>query len=236
MITMKKTFGLLGLCLAMLSATAFADTITTYTETLVTTSSNGDLGGVNGLTFNATLNADSTTQQFTLDFQAITDNTVSTNSDLYGFTLNLLGGGSNPSISATLNSFLINGTPGALPGTWKELDDAKINNSVNGTSCKSNNGFGGWLCESDNSGTPLVLAGGTTYDFNFSGSYSGTVTTPFDLMADGVINGTHFGVSDTMTAGGSQPPSVPEPGSMLLFGSSLSGGAMLLRKRILRNN
>lgn len=233
---MKKTFGLLGLCLAMLSATSFADTITTYTETLVTSSSNGDLGGVNGLTFNVTLNANSTTQQFTLDFQAVTDNTVSTNSDLYGFTLNLLGGGSTPSISGSLDSFLVNGTPGTLPAGWSELDNAKINNSVSGTSCKSQNGFGGWLCESDNSGSPLVLAGGTTYDFNFSGTYSGTVTTPFDLMADGQINGTHFGVSDNMTATGSRPPSVPEPGSMLLFGTSLSGGAMLLRKRILRKN
>lgn len=183
-----------------------------YSETLVTSSNSND-GGFPGLTFTANLTTDGS-GNFTLDFQ-VTD-TSSTAATLNGFTLSLLGGGNG--------SITVNPADSVLPNsTWSELDNATINNGNSGTSCSTGMGDGGWLCASGS--TPLTLSStGGPFDFLFSGTYAGSVSTPFDLKANGTVGGNKVAVSDYMMV------NAPEPSSMLLLGGGLSGLA-LLRKR-----
>ena len=191
--------------LVLMATACFADSQSW--EQLITSQNSND-GGFAGVTFTANFKATSG-GTFTLDFQ-VTD-TSNANVTLNEFTISLLGGGSNSSINVI--------GPSTLPNsTWTELDNAKINN--NGTvGCSLGNGFGGWLCASGT--TPLTLLPNGSFDFLFAGTYTGSMTTPFDLMANGLVGTNKYAVSDNMVA--------PEPSSMLFLGLGLSGAAFLRR-------
>jgi len=193
---------------ALMCQACFADQ---YSETLIT-SANSNLGGFAGLTFTANLYTtpnSATSGTFTLDL-FVTDTSSTKNATLTDFTISLLGGGSNPSVSAT--------GPNTLPNSsWSELDNAKI--TTNGVGCsQQGSGYGGWLCASG--ATPLTLSSnGGLFEFVFQGSYSGGgVSTPFDLWANGTIGSDKYQVSNNMTAN-----SVPEPSSIVLLVSGFSG-------------
>ena len=189
--------------LVLMATACFADSHSW--EQLITSQ---NVGGFAGVTFTAIFD-DTSSGTFTLDFQ-VTD-TSNTSATLNEFTISLLGGGSNSSINVL--------GPSTLPNsTWSELDNAKINNS-GGSGCTVQTGFGGWLCASGT--TPLTLMPNGSFDFMFSGTYTGTMTTPFDLMANGLIGTNKYAVSDNMVA--------PEPSSMLFLGLGLSGAAFLRR-------
>jgi hypothetical protein len=123
-------------------------------------------------------------------------------------------------------------TPPASSTGWTFGDNSKNNNGNGHFGCTAQKGFGGWLCATGaKADGPLTLTAGTPYDFMFSGSYVGTVTTPFDLMPNGFVGGTHFGVSRNMTP---TTPVVPEPSSLLLLGSGLIGMGTLVRRKMRR--
>lgn len=193
------------LAVATMSAVCFADPIT---DTLVT-SSKGDWGGVAGFTFTATLTT-GPNNTFSLDF--LVQNTSNLGGTLNDFTLSLLGGG-NASLDVTKSNL-------ATFAGWSETDNATISGSNNNSGCNASNGSGGWLCAM---GPTLNIGPGKSVDFTFSGTYSGAITNPFDLKADGSIGETKLMVSTYMTPSSS----VPEPSSMLLLFGGLSGVALL---------
>jgi hypothetical protein len=202
----RKVLGFL-LAVAALGSACFASPIT---DTLVT-SSNGDLGGVAGFTFTATLTT-GPNNTFSLDF--LVQDTSSLGGSLNDFTISLLGGG-NATIDVT-NSNL------ASFSGWAETDNATISGSNNNSGCKTSNGSGGWLCAM---GPTLNIGPGKSVDFTFSGTYTGAVYNPFDLKAEGSIGETKLMVSSYMTPSSS---SVPEPSAVLLLFGGL-GAASLLR-------
>ncbi|MFL6436500.1 MAG: PEP-CTERM sorting domain-containing protein [Terriglobales bacterium] len=208
---MKTKVALLACLLAVagISTASFADSITT--DTLVS-SSKGDLGGVSGFTFTATLDTLSS-GKFTLDF-LVQNTTSNLGGTLSAFTLSLLGGG-NASIH-------VDSTNSSLYG-WSETDNASFSNGNNSSGCSTSGGSGGWLCAA---GPSLNIGPGGSADFKFAGTYQGGVYDPFDLKALGSVGNSKLAVSSYMT-----PASVPEPSSMLLFASGLSGAAFLRRKR-----
>jgi len=200
----KARFLICVLAVAAISGVCCADTIT---DTLVT-SSKGDWGGVAGFTFTATLttNPDHT---FSLDF--LVQNTSQLGGTLSAFTLSLLGGG-NASIDVDPTKSTLNG--------WNETDNATFGNGNNSSGCSTSSGSGGWLCAS---GSSVNIGPGKSLDFVFNGTYQGSVSNPFDLKALGSIGETKLAVSTYMASG------VPEPSSMLLLASGLSGIAMIGR-------
>jgi len=201
----KARFLICVLAVAAISGVCCADTIT---DTLVT-SSKGDWGGVAGFTFTATLttNPDHT---FSLDF--LVQNTSQLGGTLSAFTLSLLGGG-NASIDVDPTKSTLNG--------WNETDNATFGNGNNSSGCSTSSGSGGWLCAS---GSSVNIGPGKSLDFVFNGTYQGSVSDPFDLKALGSIGETKLAVSTYMSSS-----RVPEPSSMLLLASGLSGIAMIGR-------
>ena len=207
----------IGLGVLFLAVTpAVAGTI--YSETLTT---NTTQDGANGVTFTVTFNA-TTATTFTMTMQVESTSAAS----LDDFSINLLGGGSSPSINVT--AF----TPPASSTGWTFGDNSKNDNGQGKFGCTSQTGFGGWLCATGlKTDGPLMLNANTPYTFSFSGTYSGTVTTPFDLMANGFVGTTHFGVSRNMTP---TTPVTPEPSSLVLLGSGLIGMGTFARRKLRR--
>jgi hypothetical protein len=197
------------LTVAGISTAAFGDSIT-YKDTLVS-SSKGDWGGVAGFTFTGTLVTDSS-GNFTLDF-LVQNTTSNLGGTLSSFTLSLLNGGNG--------SIRVDSTNASLFG-WSETDNASFSNGNNSSGCSATNGSGGWLCAA---GPSLNIGPGGSVDFTFAGTYQGGVYDPFDLKALGSVGASKLAVSTYMT-----PASVPEPSSMLLLTSGLSGAAFLRRK------
>ena len=200
------------LAVAAMSGVCVADTIT---DTLVT-SSKGDWGGVAGFTFTATLTTNPN-NTFSLDF--LIQNTSQLGGSLSAFTLSLLGGG-NASIDVDPTKSTLNG--------WNETDNATFGNGNNSSGCSTSNGSGGWLCAS---GSSLNIGPGKSVDFVFNGTYQGSVYNPFDLKALGSIGETKLAVSTYMS-----PSGVPEPSSMLLLASGLSGIAVMGRFKKLKKS
>jgi hypothetical protein len=201
--------------LAVMSTVCFADSIPS--EQLKT--GPGDLGGVAGLQF--TVNVATTgSNGFTMDLNVLnitgTGGLQAATANLLDFSINLLGGGNTPITTSKFTG----------PTGWTEVDGgiAGVGNQPPG--CSGGGGAASWLCAYA-TGSPLTLGAGQSFDFIFTGTYSGTITSPFDLKASGDIGGTKLAVSSS----GFQ---VPEPSAVLFLGSGLSGLALLRRLKNLK--
>lgn len=220
----SKFLWFVGLTLLLVAAPAFADTVeycgfSTGGGTCATTAPTG------GFLVTADLSTSGSSFTLTMTF---TNNSAAA-AYLNDFTISLLGGGN-------VNNTSVNVSSDNLPSGWTESDNAKINNS-GPSQCTAGNGFGGWLCASGGgtaANSILLAANGGTVTLTFTGTFTGSVTTPFELMANGGTNNTTgnnsaFTISSAMTT--NAPTVIPEPTSLLLLGSGLLSLGVALRKR-----
>lgn len=191
------------------------------------------------LTAQGTLNASG--GNFTLTF-TITNNS-GTDAGIYDFSLQLTGG--NGTIVTTSKG----GTGSAIAG-FEEFDDTKQNNG-SGNTCNTTSNSG-WLCVDFSGGFATIPSGGSL-TWTFAGTYGdGTPVSVLDLMAQGC-----FDTSDTFDAqqgpgediqncpfngdntfnisapGTPDNNQVPEPGSLMLFGTGLLGMAGFVRRKLM---
>lgn len=221
---MRTNLLICAACL-MLAVSCFGGTIETGTLALAT-----NLNSTTTFTFNTT------NDTFSLDF-SIT-NTGTTTADINSFALQLLGG-SAAGVNVTSSNIA------SFP-TWEFFDNQKINN--NGTTGCTGNSHPGWLCADDNGNvspqnpTPvnILVGAGNHVDFTFSGTFTGTpedgsTQNPLELMANGLTNigdsNSKWAVSAGTSVTTTTTTTTPEPGSLLLFGTGLSGLAAFLRKQ-----
>lgn len=194
-------------------------TIPSFGDTIQTLS-------VGGIDFTADLNANSTTHTYTLTFSG--SNTLSTSATLNTFALQIFGTGSNADF--TIDS----STP--VPN-WTFVDGAKINNSGSLGCPTSSPGTAGWLCGTANtSANAVTLSGLGSFNWTFSGTFADSATplSQLDLQANGLtgINANGVGGSKWAVSQGMNSPasSVPEPASLLLFGTGITALAPFVRK------
>jgi hypothetical protein len=173
---------------------------------------------------------------FTLTF-TITNNS-GTDAGIYDFSLNLTGGNGSVDVLTASGS----GTAGAGFEFW---EDTKQNNG-SGTTCNDTNNSG-WLCVDYTGGFDTIASGGSL-TWTFTGTYTGDPVDIQHLMAQGCID-----VTDTWethgpgASSGNCPfngagsynisldgtPQVPEPGSLMLFGTGLLGMAGFVRRKLM---
>jgi hypothetical protein len=186
---------------------SFGDTIQTLT--------------VGGIDFTADLNANTLTHSYTLVFSG--SNTLTTAATLNAFALQIFGDGSQADFTLVTSPSLSN---------WAFQDGAKINNS--GPGCPTSSpGTAGWFCgTADSTVHALTLAGNGSFSWVFTGTFANSAIpmTQLELMANGLTNGKKWATSSPMTD--APPPSaVPEPASLVLFGTSIMAIAPFVRRR-----
>lgn len=189
-----------------------------------------------GLTADSTYNASG--GNFTLTF-TIT-NTNSVDAGIYDFSLDLTGGDGSVAVDSA------SGTGTAGTG-FEYFEDTKQNNG-SGVECNATSNSG-WLCV-DYSGNFDTIAANDSLTWTFTGTYTGTPVDVQHLMAQGCVDTsdtweTHgpgassgncpfngdgsYNISAPGTPG---PPQVPEPGSLMLFGTGLLSMAGILRRKL----
>ncbi len=196
-----------------------------------------------GLT--ATEDVSSVGNSFTITF-TIT-NSTGTNAGIYDFSLGISPGG-------TVNVNSVTGTGTA--GTGFEFFGNTKQNNGSGTTCSS--GVGGWLCVDYASGQSLpnfdTIAANGTLTYVINGTFTGSLDTDPHLMAQGCVDTSQTFTYTTGTGkdkvnhtlncpfngSGSYnisldgtPGQVPEPGSLMLFGTGLLGMAGFLRRKLM---
>jgi PEP-CTERM motif len=207
----------------------------------------GSVGKADSLTF-GNLTADGTLTStgggnYTLTFSLTNSN--SSAAGITDFSLELFGGGPAGVFSATSTG----GTGASLSG-FQFFDDTKQNNG-SGDTCNTTTNDG-WLCVDYSGGFGLIPGNGSlTYSFNVYDP-NGTPQSPLELMAQGcyattpnatlgqkgmaydgstgcVYNGAgSFNISHAMDGS-----TVPEPGSLMLFGTGLLGMAGFMKRKLL---
>lgn len=193
------------LALAVGVTPSFADTIQTLT--------------VGGIDFTADLNANTSTHTYSLTFSG--KNTLSTAATLNTFALQIFGAGSGADF--TIDS-------GSVPN-WKLVEGSKINNSGSLGCPTSSPGTAGWFCGTANtSADALALAGLGSFSWSFGGTFADSAfpLSQLDLMANGLYSNGKWTVSAPMTNG---TPAVPEPASLVLFGTGISLIAPFVRRK-----
>ena len=222
---MQRKLMTFGGCLAIaflamsLSVPSYAGSITTYQGTWL----DGAGSNNSGMNFTATLTVDTNTNMYSLDFFVQNLNHTST---LNEFALQTFCCGSGPSF--TIDS-------STLPGGWSAAAGSKINNGNSSLGCNNmGGGVQGWLCASANTmSSVLQLNPNGTADFKFAGKFQnvssiGNGLGMFDLMANGLTDGTKFALSDSFDF---HMVNIPEPATLSVMGTALLAlGAGLKRK------
>lgn len=139
-----------------------------------------------------------------------------------GFSLSMF----NPAGKDVLSTSILSGPSGFL-----DVANTKINNG--GDTCKGSHD--GTLCVENTASTgPLITSAGLTFDIQITGWTASDLMTSWDLLATGTQCpsgdqcGNTFALTNTGPTG--PPPAVPEPSSLVLFGSGLLGFGSFLRR------
>jgi hypothetical protein len=187
-------------------------TLSSFADTIQTVS-------VGGIDFTADLNANTSTHTYSLTFSGT--NTLTTTATLNAFALQIFGNGSSA-------DFAISNSPTVT--YWSFADGTKINNSGPGCTTSSN-GTAGWFCgTADSTGHALSLAGNGSFSWTYTGTFANSAVplSQLELMANGLYSDGKWAVSAPMT---NSTSAVPEPASLMLFGTGISILAPFVRRK-----